>query len=185
MSSKPEIAAILDIRQMTPEDIPLYEDHFARHRAESGENDHHFMPFEPGGEDGPTGLQAECLARDLSQPGWQRWWIASPGGQDLVVGHVNLKGDPLATGLHRCELGIGIERQHREAGLGLRLMRKAIDFSRTSDSLAWIDLRVFAHNTAARALYARLGFAQCGILDDRFRIGGQTIDDVIMTLGVS
>ncbi len=53
------------------------------------------------------------------------------------------------------------------------------------ESLEWIDLKVFAHNTPARSLYRELGFVDIGVVRDRFRIGGQSIDDVIMTLDLS
>jgi RimJ/RimL family protein N-acetyltransferase len=63
-------------------------------------------------------------------------------------------------------------------------METSIDFARGVVTLSWIDLRVFAHNAAGRALYRNLGFSEVGTLVDRFRIDGQIIDDVIMTLRV-
>jgi RimJ/RimL family protein N-acetyltransferase len=63
-------------------------------------------------------------------------------------------------------------------------MDAAIGFSRDAESLRWLDLRVFAHNARARALYRSLGFEEVGTLRDRFRIGEVSIDDVIMTLRV-
>jgi RimJ/RimL family protein N-acetyltransferase len=164
-------------------DLAGLQDHFTRHRAESGRGDVHFMPFAPGDEDGPTGLDVGALDRPLTEPRWQRWFVAATDG-DQIVGHVNLKGDGLKVGLHRCELGVGIERPYRGQGLGTRLMETAIDFARGVDTLSWIDLRVFAHNAAGRALYRNLGFSEVGTLVDRFRIDGQIIDDVIMTLRV-
>ena len=110
--------------------------------------------------------------------------IDATGGR-RVVAHVNLKGDGLATGLHRCELGIGIEEAYRSAGLGRRLMGTAIDFARHAPSLNWLDLRVFSHNTPARVLYISLGFKEVGTWFDRFRISGQSIDDILMTLNVA
>ena len=110
-------------------------------------------------------------------------FVAVSDGND-IVGHVDLKGDHLKTGLHRCELGIGIERPYRGRGLGRRLMETAIEFARAADTLSWMDLRVFSHNVAGRALYRSLGFSEVGTLVDRFRIDGQRIDDVVMTLKV-
>jgi len=97
---------------------------------------------------------------------------------------VDLKGDGLKTGRHRCELGIGIEREHRGKGLGRRLMETAVEFARDAGTLTWVDLRVFAHNATARALYLDMGFSEVGTLVEGFRIEGQTVDDVIMTLKV-
>lgn len=158
--------------------------HMGRHRAESGtDGDLIFMPFEPCGDAGPRGLDRAAWETPLDQPGWQRWYVAlDPTG--TVVGHVDLKGDGLATGLHRCELGIGIERAHRGGGLGRRLMGAALDFARQAPTLAWVDLRVFGHNHRARALYESLGFEHQGTLRDRFRIRGEQIDDDLMALSV-
>ncbi len=142
------------------------------------------MPFAPDDPDGPKGVDPQAVDRPLSEPGWQRWFVAV-GDDERVVGQVDLRGDGLRAGLHRCELGIGVERPYRGQGLGRRLMETAIDFARGAESLDWVDLRVFAHNTAGRALYLDLGFVELGTAADRFRVGGQTIDDVIMTLEVA
>ncbi|MEZ5558219.1 MAG: GNAT family protein [Pseudomonadales bacterium] len=170
------------VRPLVASDLAQFRAHFDRHRAESGRGDQHFMPFAPDDPAGPRGLDVESLGRSLRDPGWQRWFVAVTG--DRIVGHVNLKGDSLRTGLHRCELGIGIERACRGGGLGRRLMQVAIDFARAEPSIAWIDLRVFGHNASARGLYQSLGFTEVGKLTDRFRIDGEQIDDVIMTLAV-
>ncbi len=172
------------LRTLTPRDLPEFEAHFTRHCAESGRGDPHFMPFAPGGADGPTGLAVDRLERSLTTPGWQRWFVATGPDDPRVLAHVNLKGDGLKTGLHRCELGIGVEREHRGAGLGRQLLHRAIDFARAADTIAWIELRVFSHNTPARALYVALGFREVGTLVDRFRIEGDRIDDVLMVLEV-
>ena len=174
----------LTIRPLTRSDLPRFELHFARHRAESGGGAGHFMPFAPDDPEGPKGLDPGALERPLTGRGWQRWFLAFADDGE-IVGHVNLKGAGLKSALHRCELGIGIERPYRGRGLGKRLMAAAIDFALGSQTLAWIDLGVFAHNVAARALYRQLGFVEVGILADRFRVEGTSIDDVVMTLDVS
>lgn len=172
------------IRPLTEKDVPLYLEHFVRHRAESGRGDYHFMPFNPGDPGGPKGISLEKLSLELTQPGWQRYWVACVEDQDCIVGHVNLKGNPLLTALHRCELGIGIERDWRAQGLGRRLMKVAIEFARQSPSIAWIDLGVFGHNHNAAALYQSLGFIPLTTVEDRFRVEGKSIADTLMTLRV-
>lgn len=172
------------IRRLTRSDLPLFQAHFARHRAESGRGDVHFMPFAPNDPDGPKGLDVDALDRPLSELGWQRWFVAFAENGN-IVGQVDLRGSGLRSGLHRCELGIGVERPYRGEGLGKRLMETAIDFARDAGTLMWIDLNVFAHNTAGRALYQKLGFVEIGTLVDRFRVEDSSIDDVIMTLNVS
>lgn len=174
----------MQIEPLTAALLPAYNAHFARHRAESGRGDIHFMPFAPGDAQGPNGLDTEAWTWPLSRPGWQRWFlaVAAPG---QVVGHVDLKSDALHSASHRCTLGIGIERPWRGAGLGRRLMVTAIDFVRAQPQLEWLDLQVFGHNAPGRALYRALGFSEVGVVADRFRIAGESIDDVIMTLDVA
>ncbi len=174
----------LTIGRLAPVDVPLFEAHFTRHRAESGRGEPHFMPFEPDDAHGPKGLSPERLALSLRDIGWQRWFVAWAEPETTIVGHVDLKGSDLVVGLHRCELGIGIERAYRGRGLGKQLMQTAIEFAVDAPTIGWLDLRVFAHNQPARTLYKQLGFRELGTLVDCFRISGASIDDVIMTLAV-
>ena len=172
------------VRPLDEAHVPLCLEHFQRHWGESGRGgDKHFMPFAPGSADGPKGLNPSALNMGLHVVGWQRWWVLM-ADTDGIVGHANLKSDGLWTGLHRCELGIGLERPYRGKGYGRRLMDAAIEFARAASSLKWIDLRVFAHNTAGIELYKSMGFTEIGTVRDRFRIEDAVIDDVIMTLSV-
>lgn len=175
---------MLPISRLSTDAIALFDQHFARHRAESGREDCHFMPFAPDDDEGPKGLDANLFELTLDTPGWQRWWVARRNQHGDIVGHVDLKGDHLKTGMHRCELGIGIERAYRGQGLGRRLMQTAIEFARNAPSISWLDLRVFAHNEIARGLYLNQGFVEQGTVLDRFRIDTASIDDVLMTLDV-
>ncbi|HWK55114.1 MAG TPA: N-acetyltransferase [Hyphomicrobiales bacterium] len=175
----------IEIEPFTHDAGTALEAHLQRHRLESGNSDIHFMPFAPGSSHGPRGINLESALLPLDTPGWQRWFCAREIGSGNIVGHVNLKSDSLETGLHRCELGIGIERAFRGQGLGKRLMNHAIAFARNSEHLTWIELKVFAHNSAARALYRQLGFEEVGMVPDRFRILGESIDDAIMILNVA
>ncbi|MFK7915807.1 MAG: GNAT family N-acetyltransferase [Pseudomonadales bacterium] len=174
---------MIAIEPLSAATLPAYQAHFARHRAESGLGDIHFMPFDPDDPDGPRGLDSEAWQWPLQRPGWQRWFLAI-AADGLVVGHVDLKSAPLKTSLHRVTLGIGIERPYRGAGLGRRLMQVAIRFAEEQPELDWLELQAFAHNSPGLALYQSLGFKEIGRVRDRFRIRGQHIDDVHMTLAV-
>ncbi len=174
----------LAITPLETKDIAAFDAHFARHRAESGRGDIHFMPFAPDDPDGPNGLDSRRLQVELDKPGWQRWWVAWDVDDEAerVIGHVDLKGPGLRAAGHRCELGIGIERNYRGNGLGKALMLTAIRFVRETPGLDYIDLRVFSHNTVARALYRQLGFVETGVVTDLVRIGATSLDDVMMVL---
>lgn len=179
MTTKP---GSLAIEPLTEPLLSLLEAHIARHRAESGADGQHFMPFAPSDPDGPRGIDRTRWQWPLTRPGWQRWFVACDDGR--VVGHVDLKGSELRAAAHRAVLGIGMEAPYRGGGLGRRLMERTIRFCREAEPLAWLDLQVFAGNEPALALYRALGFQELGRLPDRFRIDGQSIDDVYMALAV-
>ncbi len=172
------------IRLLTVEDRRPFEDHLARVRAESGRGgDLPFTPSTPADHVDPAKLDFEAYGRPLTEPKWRRAFVlVTEAG--WIVGHVDLQGDQFRAGLHRCELGIGIERPYRGRGFGRQLLQNAIELARASQTIEWIDLYVFGHNATARALYRNLGFTAAGAVTDRFRIDGRSIDDVIMTLKV-
>jgi len=57
-------------------------------------------------------------------------------------------------------------------GIGRRLLSFVIDWAK-AQGLSWIDLGVFAENTAAIVLYEKLGFIRNGALEDVFRLAGR------------
>ena len=157
--------------------------HYRRSIDESGTGEPHFNPFIPGDPDRPQTPKFENLDKPVAEMGWLRYWVAVHE-TDGIVGHVDLKGPELRVALHRCLLGIGIERGHRGKGVGTRLMQAAIDFATAEPQLEWIDLSVFELNSPARALYERLGFREQGRVPDKFRIRGDSITDVLMALAL-
>jgi RimJ/RimL family protein N-acetyltransferase len=174
----------LQILPLHPELYPDFAAHMERHVAESGRSGVHFMPFLAHAADRPVGVTLDKLLLSLNDKGWHRCWVAFNTHMDCIVGHVDLKGSELRTGLHRCQLGLGIEEPWRGQGLGNRLMDTAMAFARAEPQLHWIDLNAFATNLPARALYLRKGFIEVGCIKDRFRLDGQSIDSVQMCLQV-
>jgi GNAT superfamily N-acetyltransferase len=171
------------IIEVTPDNYPDFLVHMSRHRAESGIDGFHFMPFAPEEPEGPIGVHVDKLVAPLSEPGWERGFVALESASKAMVGHVCLKSSKLRTALHRCDLGLGVELAWRGRGLGERLMQTAIEFVR-QQNLHWIQLSTFSHNLPAQALYRKLGFREIGFVRDCFRIGEQSIDDVLMALSL-
>lgn len=171
------------VRPYRAGDREPYSRHAARSHGESGRGEPPFNPYEPGTVDLPTEPRLEDLEHPLAEPGWRRLWLAVDD-RDGIVGHMDLKGSKLDVGMHRCLLGIAIERDHRGRGVGRLLMQAAIDFARGEPGLDWIDLSVFSHNTPALKLYRDLGFVEQGRIEDKFRISGESITDILMTLKI-
>ena len=172
---------MLTVRPYQAGDEPAFLQHYHRSFDESGDGEPLFNPYAPDDPDRPDKPRLEALELALDEPGWLRVWVVD-GGEDRIVGHLNLKGHALKLGLHRCLLGIAIERDHRGAGIGTALMQAAIEFGKGQPGLAWIDLSVFSHNQVARKLYTRLGFVETGRIVDCFRLGEQSITDIHMAL---
>ncbi|MDP2286053.1 MAG: N-acetyltransferase [Pseudohongiella sp.] len=174
----------IEIKALTRQTMPILGEHFKRHRAESGTNGVHFMPFAPDDTNGPTGATVDRSFWPIDKPGWQRWFCIHELATGNIVGHVDLKTDPLRAGTHWCHLGIGIESAYRGRGLGGKLMDCAIAYAKSTRTIDFIELRVFSNNLPALALYKKKGFVEIGTLKDRFRLQGQSIDDTIMVLDV-
>ncbi len=188
--TKPYRVSLLSLPVTPPEtrgaDVLLdaYADHATRHGLESGaDGDLVFMPY--GAGERPTRQRVRdhkdsAWRRSLAVPGWVRTWALWSG--DEILGHADLTGGPMPAALHRCWLGMGLERAARGQGYGRLLLDTLIDWAVSRPEIAWIDLGVFAHNTRARRLYRSVGFVETSLTTDRFRVDGQRIDDVQMTL---
>lgn len=174
-----------DLRPLHPTDLPLYRAHLERHFAESGRGEPVFAPFSkelPADFDRWQLLCQLQLELPVRAPGWRRTWCL--WRDDLIVGHAELTGPELAVSLHRCNMGVGLERPHRGQGRGQALTETALEWARTQPELSWVDLAVFAQSQAAYALYCRLGFREVGRREDRHRIDGQSVDEIMMVLGL-
>lgn len=173
------------IRQLVTSDLAALVEHLRRSSLESGTGGD--IIFRPRSVSEPVDARAikerhlTTWGRRVGEPLWARTWGVFDG--DDLVGHADLHGGALRSELHRATVGIGIERRARRQGWGRALMETLIAFGR-AQGLAWIDLGVFANNAPARALYRSLGFVELGLTRDRFRVDGQSIDDVVMTLAL-
>lgn len=172
------------IRLLHPADLLSYAAHEKRHRAESGSGgDVIFMPYSRShvfDESERYSRMREQWEAPLDTTHWQRIWGAWHGNH--IIAHVKLLSSGIATSSHRVDLELGIERPHRQRGLGTKLIATAVDFARTEVGAEYVDLSVFAHNTPALNLYRKLGFREIGRMADKFRVDGTVIDDVMMTL---
>lgn len=115
----------------------------------------------------------------FGQPGWRRVWVALEGEE--IIGHIDLRSRPEPAARHRCLLGMGVHRNARRGGLGTALVRTAADWAR-SQGLEWVDLEVLSGNLPARGLYRKCGFVQTGEIPDLFRIDGERLGYVFMSL---
>lgn len=122
-----------------------------------------------------------ALSAATDGPGWRRAWVAMADA-GAVVGHVDLRDNPLPYTRHRCLLGLGVDRNHRGAGLGRRLLDTATQWATEQGWIDWIDLQVISSNTPAVRLYEKAGFVQTGSTADLFRFDQRSVDFNSMSL---
>lgn len=183
-------SAELPITVAGTSDLSDFASHVVRHLAESGGPGS--LHFSPVWEVDKTDVMRETERRWLTpthQPGWGRSWLVwthrwtSPTEpRPRVIGHLELRGGLVSSALHRAELSLGIEAPFRGKGAGRALVETALAWAREA-GLVFVDLRVFAANAPARALYDKLGFREIGTIQDAYRMrDGTKVDDVLMTI---
>jgi RimJ/RimL family protein N-acetyltransferase len=174
----------LIIRPLVRQDLAALIAHTERVTRESGQGGNPiFAPYDsrsPWNKVEAEKNIAKSWVVPITEPNWQRDWGLFQ--EEKIVGNIDLRGSNIHTGLHRTQLGIGIELAFQGQGFGMGLMSMALTWAKQQTILEWVDLEVFAGNIRAIKMYERLGFQQIGYCADRFRLLGQSIDDIKMTL---
>ena len=80
--------------------------------------------------------------------------------------------------------GVYVTRSERGKGMAQALLQELLQRARTQSGLERITLIVAKGQTAARALYSRLGFESYGIEPQALKIDGDYVDDEYMALGL-
>lgn len=177
----------MSVRALVSADVDRYVEFVRAVDAESGvDGNGHSHPYsksEP--RDAATARDREITrwSTAISEPSWRRAWGLFDGND--LVGQIYLAGGVLRSELHRVRLGMGVARSHRGQGGGTLLLQAASAWAREQPQIDWIDLGVFSDNPRAQALYARHGFQVVGRTHDRFRVDGESLDDISMTLNVA
>ena len=98
-----------------------------------------------------------------------------------VVGYIRLRPPThLPENAHVVQIqGLAVDSGARRRGIAGMLVAAAERRSRER-GMRKLSLRVLSTNTAAIALYERLGYAREGVLRDEFIINGSYVDDVMM-----
>lgn len=103
-----------------------YVDHLHKHMGESGIDDIIYTPYEIGyihPKDIMTEKINERFHFPLDQTNWQRAFVAFDNNR--IIGHLDLQGHHLDSALHRCRMGMGLDKEFRSMGIGSELMNRA------------------------------------------------------------
>jgi RimJ/RimL family protein N-acetyltransferase len=109
---------------------------------------------------------------------WQLdgFFVAEAG--DQVIGSINVEASRHGFG----EIGMAVSRPWRGRGVGSALVDTAADWAR-EQGMHKLILSVFAHNTAAIALYRKFGFVEEGRRTKQYRrASGELWDSIEMGL---
>lgn len=116
---------------------------------------------------------------EVGKPGWRRVWVAR-ADDGAIAGHIDLRGLPENYTRHRCLLGMGVDRQHRQQGLGSQLIAHAENWALLA-GVQWVDLQVLSANTPAIKLYERSGYRKTGEIPNMFLLDGKHYSYTFMT----
>jgi ribosomal protein S18 acetylase RimI-like enzyme len=117
----------------------------------------------------------------MGQPGWRLLWLAKDK-QDRIMGHIDIRPYDDDYCEHRVLLGMGVDSHYRRQGVGRKLIDHVIQYCRSHDDIDWLDLNVLSNNLAAKQLYLNKGFNICGEWVDKYRIDGDSISELSMTI---
>jgi RimJ/RimL family protein N-acetyltransferase len=97
-----------------------------------------------------------------------------------LVGRLSLMRDPHPASSHVADLGLMVSASYRRQGIGSALMAAAETWARES-KIEKLELHVFPYNTAAIALYEKLGYEHEGLRKQHYiRSGGRRLDVILM-----
>ncbi len=101
-----------------------------------------------------------------------------------IIGRLSVGRDPHPASSHVADLGIMVAQGFRRRGAGRALMLAAEEWAR-SVGVRKLELHVFPYNTAAIALYERLGYRREGLRRRHYLRAGEYIDAVLMAKDVA
>jgi RimJ/RimL family protein N-acetyltransferase len=105
-------------------------------------------------------------------------WGIRPLDEDKLIGLAELDGIIWPHGTSAVSIAIG-EQAERGKGYGREAMSLILDFSFHELNLHRVFLTVFSYNTAAMAMYEKLGFTHEGTHREHLQRDGQRFDMVL------
>ncbi|WP_298420154.1 GNAT family N-acetyltransferase [uncultured Kordia sp.] len=97
-----------------------------------------------------------------------------------LIGNIDLTGSKRFKISHTAMLGMGIDENWRNQGLGRILIKSAIEWAKNQSKLEIIWLDVYASNAIGYNLYLKMGFEISGTIKGFFKQEDTYIDKVQM-----
>jgi len=96
-----------------------------------------------------------------------------------IIGNATISADAAEARSHLGEFGIALLEQFTGLGIGTRLGKCVLGLAKTELKLKLITSFFFSKNARSRALHARLGFKQYGILPKAMKLKRGGFDDEV------
>ena len=118
---------------------------------------------------------------------FQRGLIAKNGPvyyavkEDRVIGWCDVFPEDNPRQNHRGSLGMGLLPEFRGKGIGAQLLKACLAHAKTF-GLEKVELNVYTTNTAAIALYKKIGFVQEGHIKKYRKLDGVYYDCLLMAM---
>ena len=130
-------------------------------------------------EEYPNDLEKEsALIESYEKSENSIFLIAEINGE--FIGNIDLTGSKRSKMNHTGMIGMGINEQWRNQGLGSILIQSVINWAKTKSAIQIIWLDVYATNEIGYSLYKKMGFQVSGIIKGFFREGDTYIDKIQM-----
>jgi RimJ/RimL family protein N-acetyltransferase len=106
--------------------------------------------------------------------------VAEAAGQ--IIGFVTCHGGNRAATRYASGIGISVDVEWRDKGVGTALMRHAVEWARQHPTLQRLELEVFEENARALHVYQKLGFAIEGLKRRAYFKDGAFVNAYMMAL---
>lgn len=143
----------------------------------SGQTD--FLLSSPGDRPYDIEKEAAFIESCIDGPNW--FLIVTVDGK--IIGDCGLNFNKHIKDKHRSSVGISIDKQYCNCGIGSLLFDEMIRLARETDGIEQIDLGVISGNERAKHLYEKKGFKKTGFIPNAIKLkDGTYYDEELMTL---
>lgn len=106
--------------------------------------------------------------------------IAEEDGR--IIGNLICKGSDREKIKHNVVLGMSVDKNYRNTGIGSRLMEQAIKWAKNTGLVKRIELYVFTTNARAIHLYMKYGFKIEGEKQKALKVNDEYVNEYVMAL---
>lgn len=134
------------------------------------------------GEFGRTVEQEEEFIENALKKDNALFIIAEVNGK--IVGNLNFSGGPRQRNAHAGEFGVSVLKEYWGNGIGEELIKYLVNWSKNSEIIRKINLKVRTDNSKGIRLYKKLGFLEEGIMKRDYLLSGKFYDSLLMGLSI-